>query len=36
MLTKSKINRPGYKLLKYFQQKRAVKQRTRSRPRPRI
>ena len=38
LLTKRKINRLGYnyKFLKYFRQKRAVKQRTRSLPRPRI
>ena len=36
LLTKSKINRPGYKLSKYFCQKLAVKSRTRCRPHPRI
>ena len=34
LLTKGKINRPGYKL-KYFRLKQAVKSRTRSRSRPR-
>ena len=33
LLTKSKINCPGYKFSKYFRQKRAVKSRTRSRAR---
>ena len=36
MLTKRTINRLGYKLTKYFRQKRAVKSRTPSRPRPAI
>ena len=35
-LTKNKINCPGYKFSKYFRYMRAVKSRTRSRPRPRI
>ena len=36
LLTKSKINRPGYECTKYFPQKRVVKFRSRSRPRPRV
>ena len=36
LLTNGKINRPGYKFLKYFRLKRAVKSLTRSRPRTRI
>ena len=32
LLTRSKINRPGYKFTKYFRQKRAVKSCTRSPP----
>ena len=36
LLTKRKINRTGYKFLKYFRYKRAVKSRTRSRPCPRM
>ena len=31
LLTKGKINRPGYKFFKYFRLKQAVKSRTRSR-----
>ena len=33
LLTKSKSNRSGYKFSKYLRKKRAVKSRTRSRPR---
>ena len=37
LVTKSKINRPYYyESSKYFRYKRAVRSRTRSRPRPRI
>ena len=36
LLTKGKINRPGYKFFKYFRFKQAVKSRTRSRPPTRI
>ena len=36
LLTKSTINRPGYKFSKYFRKKRAVKSPTRSHSRPRI
>ena len=36
LLTKSKINRPGYKCSKCFRLNREVKSCTRSRPRPRI
>ena len=36
LLTKRKINRPGYKIPKYFLLKRAVKSRTRSLPGTRI
>ena len=36
LLTKSKINRSGYKFSKCFREKGTVKSRTRSRPRPRM
>ena len=36
LLTKSKIDRQRYKISNYFRYKRAVKSRTRSRPRHRI
>ena len=36
LLTKNKTNCLRYKFFKYFRQKRAIKSRPRSRPRPRI